>query len=109
VYHDNTGLFECEGSSASHAAWAHIDVPRVQTMVLLPRREGLSQLAVRITHPSMRPVFFRRRAIELNLAGQQSHWPTVHCLGYEWPDGTGSYTFAFEDGSVVLTANRNEV
>jgi len=107
-YQDETVLPECQGTSMPHAAWANVDKTRVKNIVLVPRQEGLEQVVVDVGAHS--PVFFRRRYKELNFNGlQEVSQQNIHCLGYEDADGAGNYVFVFEDGSVLLSANRNAV
>ena len=107
-YRDGTMLYECMGERAPHAAWADVNVPMVDSLLLIPRRAGLTQIACQVPHDAT-PLLFRRRYVELNVIGEQVVGrQTIHCLGYE-RDGVGSYTFAFEDGSVLQTSNRNAV
>lgn len=116
LYRDGEMLTECPcGDPARrHAAFADIDLTRVVSMALIPQQPGLPQVVMQLTDPSMRIVFFRRRYVELNVSsGSQRPNPTIHCLGWQknLPDGTNvqSYTFVFEDGSVLVTDNRNAV
>jgi hypothetical protein len=107
-YHDETILPECQGTSMPHNAWAKVEKTKVKNIVLVPRKPGLEQVVVDVGAHS--PVFFRRRYKELNISGgQEVSQQNIHCLGYEAADGTGNYVFVFEDGSVLLSTNRNAV
>jgi hypothetical protein len=114
VYSDGVRFLECRGEGQRHAAYADIDLDRVQAMALLPMREGLSQYVVKMTSPDMRPVFFRRRYVEVNVGAESVVGrQTIHCLGYQFATPGGCkvehYTFVFEDGSTLLTNDRQAV
>lgn len=111
VYRDGSMLHECDGQNP-HAAYADIDIEQVDKMALIPLRDGLPQLVVQIA-PGMRPIFFRRRLIELQIAdGDTVGSQTIHCLGYS-TNGNGPrtehFTFVFDDGSTLLSNDRNAV
>jgi hypothetical protein len=110
IYRDQSMVYECQGSTAPHAAWKDVNPRLVSAITLLPRLRlaGRHEVIVHIPQGST-PVMFRRRQIELNMTGgEQSNTQTIHCLGYEAADH-GSYLFVFEDGSTLLTNNRNAV
>ena len=107
-YRDGSTLLECPGNGVHHA-FADIDQEQALTMVLVPKRQGLAQIGVHMSTPTMRPIFFRRRYLTLNTSGgSETGRQTIHCLGWE-DNATESFTFAFEDGGVLLTADRNAV
>jgi hypothetical protein len=61
-----------------------------------------------------RPVFFRRRRIEVNPAsGESTPMPCIHCIGWVHEggatDGLGCYLFVFDDGSSILTSDLNGI
>jgi hypothetical protein len=107
VYKDGSALSECSGNGI-HAAFAHIEQDRLASMILIPLRDGYPQVAVAMTDETMRPIFFRRRLIELNMGGGDGGHNTIHCLGWRKP-GIESFTFIFEDGSIVISDDRNAV
>lgn len=108
-YRDGSMLYECLGPRAPHAAWANVTVPLVESMLLIPRRAGLPQVVSQVPQDAT-PVLFRRRYVELNISSGEQVGPrqNIHCLGYERAD-SASYVFAFEDGSLLHTSNRNAV
>lgn len=112
VYNDNTALPECSGTGI-HAAFSHINLNKLDAMLMIPLRQGFPQVAIRITDQTMRPIFFRRRLIELNFTGDSRPGGTIHCLGWQknLRDGTNveSFTFIFEDGSIIISDDRNAV
>lgn len=79
-------------------------VKRVKTLLLLPRNTKGRAFVVDIPQGA-RPVFFRRRRIEINLTNDQTeNHATVHCIG--WTRGEQSvYLFIGDDGSTLLTEN----
>lgn len=110
-YKDGTHLPECSGL-APHKVVRNIDMERLDALAWLPRYEGLPQVIVRMEQPGMRPILFRRRLVTLSMDGQGSPRQTIHCLGWTIDrDGheLQSFTFMFEDGSVLVSPDRNAV
>jgi len=109
VYDNDELLPECPADShGRHMAFADIDRSRLVSLLLAPRVEGLPQIAVQVP-PGAEPVLFRRRYVELQFSAGGAVGPnTIHCLGWE-KNGVGAYTFAFEDGSILTTSDRNAV
>jgi hypothetical protein len=108
VYRDGSAVYECQGESAPHAAWKDVNDRLVAGLALIPRQAGLQQVVVHVPEGAV-PVLFRRRQIELNMAsGEQTGRQTIHCLGWEGFHNA-SYVFIFQDGSTLLTSDRNAV
>lgn len=114
AYRDGEQLHECTGTPPHHV-FADIDLERLDSLAWIPRRDGLPQMVVAITEPSMRPILFRRRLVELNVSGggEEIGRQTIHCLGWKKPLPNGgcveSFTFLFEDGSLLSSPDRNAV
>lgn len=107
VYDEQDRLPECGDGLRAHSGIDQVDLARVRGMVLLPQRAGLPMVQVKLSE-SMRPIFFRRNYIEINLrSGSNEGSRTIHCLGWEktLPDGmkVASYTYCFDDGSVLVS------
>jgi len=114
VYHDGTPMQECYGTGAEHHTFADIDLDQLDCLSWIPRYDGLPQIVLPITEPTMRPILFRRRLLELNVSAETtSGRQTIHCLGWQKNLGDGcnveSFTFVFEDGSVLVSSDRNAV
>ena len=114
IYRDGSQLHECQGRPPHHV-FADIDLEHLESLAWIPReRNDLPQLAVQMTEPTMRPILFRRRLIELNVASEALIGRmTIHCLGWQknLDDGRNvqSFTFMFEDGSMLTSPDRNAV
>jgi hypothetical protein len=119
VYSDERVLFECPRDGGQHRAFSDIDLARLQALVWQPRRQGLPQVVVEMSrpYPEMQPVLFRRRSVALSLSeGSSANRQTIHCLGWQRTDQVNgaphvveSFAFAFEDGSLLVTDDRNAV
>jgi hypothetical protein len=103
-YNDETCLHEVD-ENGQHG-FADVDQSRLVAFQLIPNREGLPSPVLKIT-PDIRPIFFRRRTVTIDPAnGGEVGRSCVHCLGWQTTvKGTNvaSYTFFFEDGSVLIT------
>lgn len=101
MYRDGRTLAECDGSG-QHAGFRDIDLERLQRLVLLSRSGGAAR--VLDMQPGLIPIFFRRRFLEMNTENRT----TIHCLGWRL-DGVESFTFIFDDGSILVSNYRNAV
>jgi hypothetical protein len=119
-YTDGTILDEYDQDAPDGRGFASVDLPRVRAVELIPQREGLRNHAVKIeADKGMRPIFFRRRLMPVDLSGE---FPTgvvvasLTVLGYQktleglnGPLNSSHYTFFFEDGSVLVTDDHNAI
>lgn len=101
----DTYLPEYEHDGTAHG-WADIDQSRLDKFVLYAQRDHLRTHVLQVSETS-RPIFFRRRRIELNIATDETQGrSTVHVLGYQRTVRGVNVKFAtgfHEDGSVTLT------
>lgn len=113
IYTDDSSIGEYDQEEGlGFASVEHATVPsfesdrvkRVKTLLLLPRNIEGPPFGVDIPQGA-RPVFFRRRSIEINLTNDQTeNRATTHCIG--WTRGEQAvYLFIGDDGSVLLTEN----
>lgn len=105
LYDDGSRLFEYD-ETGSHG-FTEVDLSRLRVFLLVPTQPGFSTHHVQIA-PSkgQRPIFFRRRSIQLAQDGSEVEKKTVHCLGSQSTVqgvNVASYLFLFEDGSSLLT------
>jgi hypothetical protein len=113
IYRDGEQLHECTGTPPHHV-FADIDLERLDQLAWIPRRDGLPQAVVAMSDSTMRPILFRRRLVELNVSGGETgQRQTIHCLGWQKNLGDGcnveSFTFLFDDGSLLTSPDRNAV
>jgi hypothetical protein len=122
-YSDGSFLTEYD-EAGGRRGWKDIDVDRVKSMTIFATREGLASSTVKMTSPTMRPIFFRRRTLSVNLSeGEAETAGTVTCLGWQRTDtytdpdhpdleitrNVKAYAFHFGDGSVLITDDHNAV
>jgi hypothetical protein len=112
-YADGTELRECGPDGVDHG-FAEVDHGRVSRLVLLPIREGLVPHVVAVdSDAGERLIFFRRRTVRTDpVTDESAYEATVHCVGFQKTvRGVNfqAFTFLFDDGSVVVAADRNAV
>jgi len=113
IYRDGEQLPECTGTGTHHV-FADIELDRLESLAWIPIQAGLPQVVVVLSEPTMRPILFRRRQVELNMVSEtMGARQTIHCLGWQKNLGDGcnveSFTFLFEDGSLLTSPDRNAV
>lgn len=102
-----------EECSPGHPSFGSVDTAQVESLTWRPTRPGLPVVSVQIATGEAKPVLFRRHLIEVQFSATSGVLPqaVIHCLGWERQLTTGetigSYTFAFEDGLVLTSADRN--
>jgi hypothetical protein len=83
--------------------FAEVEQHRLAAVELVPQRPGLAAPCVEIdVSRGLRPVFFRRRTIELSLSGGEAAHATVTALGWARGDER-ALLFCHEGGRIVLT------
>lgn len=93
----------------SERGWAVVDLAATFAVQIQPTRDGLPAPLV-VVPAEARPVFFRRRSIEVNPTTEEEvARNTLTCIGWEHLDGQGVYLFVADDGRCVLSADRNVV
>lgn len=109
-YDDETTLAEYD-QTGEHG-FADVDQSKLVAFRLIPHREGLPSPVLKVT-ADIRPIFFRRRTITIDpVSGREVGRSCVHCLGWQTTahgKNVASYTFFFEDGSVLITDNGQAV
>ena len=114
MYRDETTLDEYDADYPSGRGFAEANTAQVKALALLPTG-GLSPHSLLIPDGDLypaKPVFFRRRRIEIDPIIGTQHRNTTHCIGWtQWIDNTviEVYLFVFEDGSTLLTDNLQAV
>ncbi len=101
------GPMVSEEEAGSFAAVAHRPV---RTIILDPHA-GSPPVFVRVPEGA-RPIFFRRRKIVLDPAGEETDRRTITCAGYQTTEGGRNravYLFVFEDGTLLLTDRHDAV
>lgn len=103
-YNDGTVLDE-EGHG-----FADVDQNKLTAFELIPNVPGRNGYVLKCT-PEIRPIFFRRRTLTVSMqSGKEIGRSCIHCLGWQKTVkgvNVASYTFIFEDGSVVVTDDFN--
>lgn len=115
-YKDGGSLRECDGSG-THRVYADIDQSRVTIIEWQPIDGMLTTPSLRVSRFPQRSatlVLFRRHLIEMQMGGGPSiAHPTIHGLGREWVaangEPKGEYWFIMDDGSVVMSEDKNAV
>lgn len=107
IYPDGSFLDEYD-EQGGHHGFAEVDLEHISIFVLLPTREGLPTHHVLIDAASgQRPIFFRRRTLSVNpLTEAVEGSQTIHVLGWQRTiqgQNIASYSFIYEDGSVLLS------
>jgi hypothetical protein len=111
-YNDGTKLDEWENNTEH--GWKDVDLDRLVAFELIPDYDclHLPRPTLSIT-PTMRPIFFRRNRVEIDPnGGNEVGRIVVPCLGWQKTiEGVNvkSFTFYFEDGSVVVTDDDKDV
>ncbi len=109
-YRDGSVLNEYD--AAGKHGFKEINLQEVVAFELVPQYNGYAAIHVRIDKPGMEPVFFRRRTIPISIDGQQlpgmpqMAQTTIHILGWKRSingQEIGSYTFLYEDGSILVS------
>lgn len=107
VSHDDTQIPEFDEARPDGRGFAEIDKAQVKFLDL-NTADLLAKHRVLIPDGA-EPVFFRRRAIVLNLeTEQETGRSTTHCIGWKKGD-EACYLFIFEDGSTLLTSDLNAI
>jgi hypothetical protein len=106
IYTDDTYLDEFDEHDGTQHGWKDIDLERLHSFVLFSKREHLQSHLLRLT-PEARPIFFRRRSIELSIeSGEDQGRTTTTVLGMQRTVrgvNVASYTYLFEDGSILVS------
>lgn len=103
-----------EGHWQDHG-FAEVDMARVVAVELIPQREDLAHHLVKIdTSRGQRPIFFRRRYINLDPVTfeEQRNRMSATCLGWQNTvngSNVASYTFYFDNGSSLVTDDHNAI
>lgn len=107
TYHDGRQVSEFDDERPDGRGFAEIDSLQVKRLrLLLP--SGIPAHVVSIPD-SATPVFFRRRTISINPNNDTaSNRPVKHCIGWE-KDEQAAYLFVFDDGSTLLTTDKQAV
>lgn len=110
TYFDGRILDEC---GPEHHVFADIDQDNLSTLAWEPRDDSLPMVCVQVG-PGSLPILFRRRLLTVDFSGAGEPQPpnVVHCVGTIRAVGNetvGSYTFVFENGSVLVSDNLQAV
>lgn len=118
VHYTDGEIFPEVTEAGEDRGFALVDLARVAAVEIIPMFDHLKSALVKIDAASgMRPIFFRRRYIGLNyMDGTETNRATVTCLGWQKTLFVGgeernsaSYTFFFEDGSILITDDHNAI
>lgn len=113
AHYADGSLFEEVDADGSVHGFGEIALDRCVAFELIPQRYDLSSFLVVVDSVhGIYPVFFRRHTLGISLDGSnQGTHDVVHCIGWERREGwaEAAFTFLFEDGSVLLTADKNAV
>jgi hypothetical protein len=112
-YADGAELRECGPDGGDHG-FAEVDHARAARLLLLPAREGLTAHVVTVDAAAgERLIFFRRRTVRTDPATDEAAYEaTVHCVGFQRTTrgvNFQTFTFLFDDGSVLVSSDRNAV
>lgn len=104
LYSDQSYLDEQDAAQG----FASVDQAQVQSLALIDSKEEKAAHVVDIPE-SAKAVFFRRRGMTLNITDESvTNRTTAHCIGWQ-TDTSAVYLFVFEDGSTLLTNDRQAV
>ena len=106
IYDDGTTVCEVDDDGQAVHSLAHVDLARVISFTLLPRRDGLPQAIVTLAPDrGQRLIFTRRRRIVLNpLSGEEVARRTIHLLGWQRTvrgQNLKCVTYWFADGTSI--------
>lgn len=116
--HYGNGLTWSEiDSHGNEWPWSSINQEQLVGLELVPTMPHLKGGFVSIkTDQGMRPIFFRRRAVMTTPDGVEVGRLRAYCLGWQKTIEVGgekrnvaSYSFFFEDGSVLITDDANSI
>ena len=105
---DGTAVAEYDDAGVARG-WAAVDGRAVRAIVLTPTAAGLPGPMVATVPEGATPVLFRRRTLTVQAdGGAVVEQRTATCAGWE-REGQGCYLVAFDDGAILLTADREGV
>lgn len=110
-YKDGTVFQECDESGEGRG-FASVRLADVESLALIGKNP--EAFTVRVPEEA-EPVFFRRRRVSFAPPEEEAREKlTTHCIGWCFPhaDGlpdAGVYLFVFEDGSTLVTTDRQVV
>lgn len=117
-YKDGTFLDELDADGTLHG-FKDVDLEKCVALQWIPTVEGLPAPHVRINlDKGERGLLFRRRGriFDPNIGRDIGAMPVYHCIGWEVPNEDpslapvhASYLFLFEDGSIMMTADKQAV
>ena len=109
AYHNGDVLHEYDENRPDGRGWAEIGFASVKTVMLATHE--VDRVHRVVVPADAQPLFFRRRYITINAAGEQGDSGCLaHCIGWkragETPqDEQAVYLFVLDDGSTLLTDN----
>jgi hypothetical protein len=114
IYRDGTRVPEFDDEETNGRGFVEVDSLQVKTLELLPTMSNPEDRYRRPMHrvsipDGATPVFFRRRTVTINNSDDfVIKKPTKHCIGWK-KDEQACYLFVFDDGSTLLTTDKQAV
>ena len=103
-YCDGARLLECD--AGEHRGFDQVDLERLKEIAWVPTRANLRPMVLDCSDKRLTPMLFRQRMKILSMGGALTAEITAHCLGSKLGEDA-QYTFAFDDGTVLITSDPN--